>query len=348
MPSNRFDVQIAHRIKEIKPETWDHLAGKQAFASYRWYCFGELALKADLPVYIILSWQGEPVARATFWLKRQEQLPISSKIIRRFIEMVLRRWPLLVCRAPLADVSGLILPDPPLQHEALQTITQVAQAEARKYGVSFLFFDYLSQPETRWAGWPDTFAPTMIADPGTRLVISWPDFESYLKHLSKSAQSDYRRHRNRAVDLGLVLREHSTATRLAEALTLIQNVEQHHQGAAKPWAESILANLTQADAVWLTAELEERLVGCGLLLRDGDTAFLTLLGRDYNVGYAYFQLVYTGIKRAIAQEVKVLLAGSGAYSFKERLGFQVAENNYVTYTTHHWLFRWLGRRLKNW
>jgi hypothetical protein len=76
MSSSIFDVQIARTVKEIGQERWDCLGQEQSFASYRWADFGETVLQGDRPIYVVVSRQGEPVARGTFWLTSQEPLPI--------------------------------------------------------------------------------------------------------------------------------------------------------------------------------------------------------------------------------------------------------------------------------
>ena len=341
-PVVNFDIQVVHSVKEAGQKAWDRLGKGRPFTSYRWYRFGETVLTDSTPVYIILSQGGEAVARGTFLLKRQEPVPASSKAIRRLIKMLLRRWPLLVCRSPLASTSGLILPDPPLRDAALKIIAQIAQEEARRYQASFLVFDYLERQQTEWAGWPDVFAPATIPDPGTHLAIAWTDFESYLKHLRKSVRKDYRRHHNRAADLGIVVRRHPAVTNPNEATLLIRNVEKHHDSAPNPWVRMILENASMVDATWLTAEMANRLVGCGLLLGDGDVRFLALLGLDYSVQYAYFQLVYAAIRCAIEEGIQVLWGGSGAYKMKQRMGFQLESNDYVVFAGRGPLSRRLG------
>lgn len=335
-----FDIQVARSVEEIGREAWEHLGGELAFASYRWYRFGEKVLTFDTPVYIVLSQGGEPVARATFWLKRREPLPISSYIVRSLMQAVLQRWPLMMCQTSLTSASGLVLPDSPLRDAALTTIAQVAQESAKQNRASFLFFSYLEHDETKWAGWPAALRAVMVPDPGTRLLITWPDFEGYLQHLSKSARKDYRRHCNRAADLGIEVKTHKAVTNLDEAMVLIRNVERHHGTPPNPWARTVLENVNMVDFTWLTAEMDDRLVGCGLLLGDRDTRFLALLGLDYSVQYAYFQLVYAAIRCAIEQGVHVLRGGGGAYELKRRLGFQMESNNHGVFAgTGSWFDR---------
>ncbi len=344
-----FDVRVANSVSQVGQEAWDRLSEGRPFTSFRWYRFGEAVLADNTPVYIILSRQGEPLARATFWLRRREALPVSSRIVRRLVEMILGRWPVLLCQTPLADASGLILPDPPpLRDAALKIIAQAAQDQARKHNASFLGVVYLKRHQADWAGWPEDFATITVPNPGTHLIITWPDFEGYVASLSKSMRKDYRRHRNRAASQDIAVEYHPMTkplneTILDQAMTLIRNVETHHGSAPDPWARAILRNACMADATWLTAHMKGRLVGCGLVVGDGDSQAMKLLGLDYKIRYAYFQLIYTAIRCAIEGGFRVLWGGSGAYDMKQRLGFQVEEENHVVFAGRGALFERLGR-----
>ena len=113
-------VQVVHSVKEIGQETWDRLGQGRPFTGYRWYRYGEAVLADDVPVYILLSQGSEPLACGTFWLRGQEALPVESRMVRRIVEVMLRRWPALMCQSPIAGAAGLILPDPPLRDVALE------------------------------------------------------------------------------------------------------------------------------------------------------------------------------------------------------------------------------------
>lgn len=346
MPAMSFDLQVVHSVQEIGQAAWDALAGDRPFASYRWYRFGEAVLADDKPIYIILSLAGEPVARGTFWLKREQPVPVSSRAVRRLLRMVFSCWPLMVCKSPLASISGLLLPDDPdLRDAALGTIARVAQAQGKQHRASFVFFDYLDTREIGWPGWPSEFLSLEVPESETRLVITWSDFGGYLSSLSKSARKDYRRHCNRAADLGIDVHYQSAVDSVDQALVLIHTVERRHNSDPSPWTRRMLENIGMVDATWLVAEVEGRLVGCGLLLGDGGYRFLASLGLDYDVEYVYFQLMYEAIRGAIEAGARVLRGGSGAYEMKRRLGFDLESNNHVMYTASSRGIRWLAHRL---
>jgi predicted N-acyltransferase len=341
-----FDVQIVHSIEEIGQEAWDRLSAGRPFASYRWYRFGETVLVDDLPIYLILSQGGEAVARATLWLKRREQLPIAYRVARYLMEMVFRRWPLLVCRSPLSSTSGLILPEPPLHNVALETIARLAQDLLKQHHASFLLFDYLERQEAELAGWPDTFAKVLDLDPGTCLAIAWPDFEGYLAHLGKKRRYNIRRNSRLAVESGIEIKHHRTVTDVDQAMILHKNVNRRYKSPDEPWMRGALEHAGMVDAVWLTAEREGQVVGCELMLGDGGDWFVTGIGLDYSTEYAYFLLGYEDIRYAIEHGARVLRWGTETYDVKRRLGFEPEDSNNLVFTSRGALLQRLGRWLE--
>jgi predicted N-acyltransferase len=337
-----FDARVVHSVAEIGQEPWDRMAGSRPFASYRWHLFGETVLADNLPLYVVLFWQGEPRACGAFWLRRNEPLPIPSGLMRKAVGSLLRRWPLLLCQAPLVDASGLMLPDDDQRDEAVAVIARIAREQARALGASFAACIYLGPREAHLAGWPYPFGAVELPEPGTCLQISWPDFESYVSHLSKTARKDYRRHRNRAADLGVEVEAHSEVTEPEQALALVRNVEERHDTMPDPWAPAALVNAAMVDATWLAARIEGRLVACGLLLRDGEGGVLKFLGLDYDVPFVYFRLVYAALQAAIESGCRFLIGGAGAYDMKRRLGFEPVDTNYAVFAGRGPLLGGLG------
>jgi predicted N-acyltransferase len=337
-----FEVQVIQRVSDIGPEKWDAIAHNNPLASFRWYEFGETVLDDAAPLYILLSRNGEPISRATFWLLRHEPLPVPLKLVRSAMASAFRRWPLLMCRTPLTDISGLILPEElNLRDAALRTFARIAREWGREHGASFTVFDYLDIGEFTLSEFP----LIDMAGSSTRLLNRWDNFDDYLKQLGSSARKDYNRHRNRAADMHLVVQAQNRVTNIDRAIELIRNVEQHHNTATNPYLRRVLENVHMADATWLTAEIEGRMVGCGLLMGDNSTRILTCLGLDYDVQYVYFQMVYAAIRSAIEANVQLVRGGGGAYEFKQRLGFETVNNTQIAVVSSNAVFVNLIRRL---
>lgn len=338
-----FDVHVADSIEEIGQDAWDRCSPGQAFSSYRWFSFCQRVM-ADCPaIHIQLSLDSEPVARGSFWLMRRENLPVPAGFLQPFSEAAIRRWPLCICRSPVANRSALVLPPGSLQRPALETIQRTIERYARKKGASFVLYDYLDanlralQKTARRLAWMP------VDNPGTALALRWPDFEHYLFDLGKGAYKDYRRHNNRAADLGLELTRLDRVTNVDEALELIRAVEERHDSVHFPWAREVLENCDMLNGSWIEVRSEGRLAGCGLLLSDGDEMVATLLGLDYRVKFAYFQVMYAAVRCAIERGMRVLHAGSGAYELKHRLGFVLERNNHIAYAGCGPFFGPLGR-----
>ncbi len=304
---------------------------------------------ADTPTYLIARHEGEPIARATLWLTRQEPLPIANPWGRRALDAIFRRWPLLICRSPFANRPGLTLPASDQRGPALRALAQAARDAARQHHAFAALFDYLHAETTAGLAWPDGYLTMEMAEPGTFLPLTWPDFDAYLASLGKSARKDYHRHTNHAADLEIVVRVEPHVTAADDALRLIRHVEAHHHTAPNPCARAMLEQIEMIEGTWLAAEIDGRLVGSGLLLPDRGAWTLALLGLDYEVQYTYFQLMYAAIRHVIELGGSVLRGGSGAYEFKQRLGFQVEAPSSIAYTItnrgmHH-IAAWISSRL---
>jgi predicted N-acyltransferase len=326
----------------VGQDAWDCLGGEVPFASYRWYRFGEVVLKDDRPIYLILSSAGEPVARATFWLKRQEMLPISSRWLRRVVAAMLSRWPLLACRSPLSSTSGLILPEPPLRDAALATIVRHAQDLAEQSGASVLLFDYLDRGDLDWTVWHNGFVTVPDLQPGTYLALGWPDFESYLSHLDKKQRYNVRRNCRLVAEEKIEIRSYRTVTDVDRAMELHEKVNARYGSPTDPWMRSVMEQADMVDAVWLAAEKGDLLVGCELMLGDRGSWVVMGLGLDHSVKNVYFALGYEDIRFAIERGAGVLRWGAGTYEVKRRLGFKPESNSNIVFGSRWPLLKRLG------
>ncbi|HAE58299.1 MAG TPA: hypothetical protein DCG54_02015 [Anaerolineae bacterium] len=317
------------RIHDIEADLWNKIGKEDAFQSHQWYFYAEKVMVDCRPFYILAYDNEELVGRATFYLVPSEPLPIQPTFLRNIAQQIFRRWPLFICRTPLAGLSGFVLSEQADRDEMLAKISSAALAQAREWKSSFLFFDFVEQELTLLPGWKPRFKPMMVSEPGTLMNLSSPDFESYISGLGKDERYHYRRIQRKAQELGIVVERHASATDLGEALELIRAVEEKHTSTPVPWTRALLENLNLVDGTWLTARIENRLVGCGLALRDNGAQINTALGLADDVPYVYFALLYESLRLAFENNVRLVRLGSGAYDVKKHLGFQVETNNYV-------------------
>lgn len=338
-----FDIQIVHSVAEVGQPAWDRLSGGLPFASYHWYRYGEAVMTDCVPIYVIIAQHGEPVARATFWVIPNEPLPIPWKPGLWVAQALLRHWPLFICRSPLSSSSGLILPESSLRGLALEAIKKTAMEEAKKYKASFLVFDFMQEDQIHRSDWTKPFISYAFTDPGTRLEIKWSDFDQYINCLSQKARKHYRQYTREAEKLGVQITRHDQVSDIESALALIQAVEKRHGSSPNPWTRRMLENVGLVGAVCLTASVNDRLVGCELILDDNGTQIVTSPGLAQDFRHVYFLLGYADIQYAIENRMHALRWGSGAYEAKRQAGFELEKNNNIVFCGISPLFRQVAR-----
>jgi len=326
-------IQTVRSINEIVPSVWDKLSAGRPFQSHRWYQFGERVMSDCEPTYLLAYVDGELIGRAVLWTIRNEPLPIGPGIGRAFFELILRRWPLLVCRSPLSNATGLILPPESLRGEVLSALSQAALAVSRQRRCLMLVFDFLSEEESQ--NWPANFFQYKVPDPGTVMQNRWNSLEEYLAEGNKKDRQRYKRTMREAEKLGIELQKHKSVPDVAEALELIHNVDRQYKNAPNPWMRSLLENIEMVNGTWLAAWQNGRLVGGGALFEDNETQMTTALGLAENVPYVYLLLTYASLEEAIQKKVRRLRWGSGAYDVKKKMGFEMDNNNFVVVSSNY-------------
>jgi len=337
-----FRIQIASSVDEVGITAWDDLSSNRPFQSARWYAYGERVMADCRPIYIILTKDNQPVARGTFWLVRDEPLSVSPSV-QFWLKPILNRWPLLLCRSPLSNSSGLILPESHLRDTALKIIVEEAVKEAKRYHCSFLLFDFLAETDAFFPGWPDGFADRNAGDPGTRMKVEWDSFDKYLASQDKKNQRRYVYNTKKAVELSIQVTRYSAVSNIEEALALIHLVEDKYRSPHNPWTRAMLKNMQMVDSTFLEARIGPQLVGCELILYDNKAQLPTALGHIEAASYSYLETLYTNLRDAMERKCQLLRWGSGSYDIKRHLGFELEDNNTVVFSGITWVFRILTR-----
>ena len=321
-----FSVDVTRRVDESDASAWEALSTGNPFSSPRWMRFGEMVMSDCESFHVHLRLDGKLVSRATFWRVEAEPLPLPP-LVRAPVAALLRQRPLLICRAPLANWSGLVLPaDPRTRDVARDVFLKSGLRLLEEARGSYLLFDFLESPDLVW---PADVTVTEVSDPGTRLDIRWDSFEDFLADTDKRGRQHYKRVQREAEELGLAHSVHEVVSNVDEALPLIRAVEKKFRAAPNPWMRPMLENARMAGGLWQEVRQGGRLVGCGLLVEDNGVMLATALGLAEDVQYAYFLLVYGCLQEAIARKINVLRLGSGAYDVKRRLGFKLEANNHT-------------------
>lgn len=324
----KIRVQVYKSIQEIDPKTWDKVASTRGFQSHRWYTFGEQVM-ADCPPTYLVAWDGDtPIAGAALFKIKNEPLPLP-KIARQFMSSILKRRPLLVCRSPLANTSALLLPGDPLRDEVLPVLASAAQDEFQKQRCSFLVFDFLLTEQLDYPSWPAGYERITVSEPGTYMPIIWDSFEDYLEAGKKEDQQLYKQSIKQAEENGLVLSKHKTVSDVNTAMKMINDVSIWHGSAPNPWTRNMLENFSMVDGTWLEIHKDEKLVGCGAVLRDNKFQIATALGLEDDVPGGYSLLLYSALQEAFEHKIRLVRFGTSAYDVKRRMGFHLEDTNHA-------------------
>jgi predicted N-acyltransferase len=327
---SNLSVRTASSIHEIDAQLWNQLSAGKPFQSYEWYVFGERVMADCQPIYL-LAYEGETlIARASLWLMRNEPVPKMLGRLRKAAAAAFKRWPLLICRSPLSYATGLAFGDESRRRDILSEFAKTALSIGKKQRASFIIFDYLSKANT--CDWPASFSVIADMDPGTKMENRWLSMDEYLAAGNKKDRQHYKRVVREAEKSGIRIDRHLSAENIKDALPLIRNVEKDHGALPNPWANQMLENMRMVNSCYLTATIDEKLVGCGLIFEDHEAQMTSVLGLANDVPYAYFMLVYESLKLAFERKVRLLRWGSGAYDVKQRLGFSLEDNDSLVFT----------------
>lgn len=330
-----ISVQVIDTINKINAEKWDGLSAGRPFQSHTWYKFGEHVMVGNSPVYLLAYQNNELIGRLALWVTRNEPLPQSLGYGRVILRPILQKWPLCICRSPIAQTSGLVVSgmaeNPNL---VIEILIRAAIEQGRKYKCLALLFDYLGSKEKEML--PIGIHTMQAADSGNILYNTWEDFDQYLARGDKKARRHYHRTLREIDGFRVRLERKQHAENMAEILPLVRNVEKQHGAPQNPWIENLLRSMEMVNGTFLTASsADDKLVGCMLFLEDGTGQIATGFGRQQDLPYVYLGLFYEGIRIAMEHGIKFLRWGSGAFELKRRMGFTPEDNGIIAFTFLH-------------
>ncbi len=341
-----ISIQITTSIQEIQAEEWNTLAAGRLFQSHSWYQFAEKVMLESgcRSIYLLSYRKGMLTGRASLWVVHNEPILFAGHW-RSFLKPALRKFPLLICRSPFSNTSGLIAAD----QETMNVLIEAAFMQGNQLGCLALLLDYLSEPDA--AAMPDRFYVQDVPKPGTVLVNSWDSFDHYLACGSKKDRQHYKRVLRKAGELGIQVRKETSAGNVDAIAEMVHATEGKHGSAPNPWTKGLLAHMEMAGGTLLVATREGEMTGCGLLFEDNGAQLATALGHTQGSDYTYFLLAYAALEVGFSQAVKTLRWGSGAYEVKRRLGFVPEDNGRYAFVFTHplmtkfekairWTHRW--------
>jgi hypothetical protein len=347
-----MQFKIFEGITAVDQATWGQITRGYPYAGWRWCQYGEAVINRQ-GTYLVAYEGDEPVGGAVFWVMHKESIPTRNPLVRWFLETYLKRRPLVVCRTPvLTDHKGLFLPPDPAQRATvLDEIKRLGVAITRKNKGSFLLADYLVEEEVDY-DWGDFFKLKDFLNVGTRMNIEWETFDEYmaaLKAQNKKAHKNVRHNTHYAQEAGIVLHFQHATPPVDDVMHLIDTKMKHYKVPCDAaWIRQIISAvslLPEQNAVWVSAYLDDNMVGCELLLHDDENHICkpVLYGRDYTAEYVYFYMSYEDIRYAIETlRVKTIIYDTEAYDFKRRIGFAFDTRNNLVFCPNSRLERALA------
>lgn len=285
-------------------------------------------------VYLLAYQNRELVGRASLWVTPNEPLPDYAGAWRVSLKWLLKKWPLLICRSPLSNTSGLVISaGSEHQDEISSSLIAASMEQASRRNCSFLVFDYLAANEKQ--NWPQGFSKIEAPNSGMIMENRWCSFDDYLASGNKKDRQHYKRTVRESEKLGIKVNRSARADDVHVLLPLIRNMERRHGSPSNPWAGNMLRSMEMVGGILLTVTADGKVVGCGLLLEDNNAQLTSALGRYKDLPYVYLMLVYEGVKVALDRHVKLLRWGSGAYELKQKLGFKAEDNGVSAFTPIH-------------
>lgn len=347
-----YRPDVRQSINEITASEWDALGGGRPFYRHAWFQFLEAAFPGEACAYIRL-FEGETcVAAAVGFRRRAYYIPyVQHPLAKRAMQQLLRRCPLFSCENPLTETSGLAFLPGYADAATAQALLDTLRDAAVAHGAFFLGLDYLDADESALIKATASDGVIIEMMPDTYLPIQAPTWEAFVADLPYRQRKDVRRELRRAEAAGYRVEswEHF-AVRSEELYSLVANVHRQHGEPAVPVRKDVYAAAERfvPGSVALVVRREERIVACGLILRDDDLLLPTLAGLEYSeAAVAYPLLAYGAVRHAIESGGRGILFGTTSYEIKQRLGCQLQPRAYAFSTRSRFLnvlLRWvLGR-----
>jgi predicted N-acyltransferase len=350
-----YTARHFQHVEEIDPAAWNKVTEGYPFAGHAWFRFLEAVTRQLVPRYTLLYDSQGPVAAASYLLDPDPDMPVPDPL-RTWVDRYLDRHPLLSCQIPEIAKPGLFVPahaadDGTSALAMTKALIQAGQSLARQAGCSFLLYNLLS-PGTRLALLEKAGLASYryTTEPGTVLTLQWPNFDAYLAHFPRKRRKDLRRSVRLIERAGIEITVEADPRPWAERFydLLVKLYAEH--GSAMPFSQDLAhqAYTHLGDqAPLLVARRHGKVIGCGFCFCDGDTLLLRILGLDKEEdpkGHGYRGLFFEAIRYAIARGLWRIDAGSTAYTWKRRLGFEMIHST-VCFTSPRPGLQLLGQGL---
>jgi predicted N-acyltransferase len=351
---NRFHHVIFSRLEELGENQWNQLAtGESFYLSYPWLQTYP-GSDAYTPFYILVLDENEtPAAAIPCYLVRNPDFYAPYNVYDLFFRNlpdVCRKdcFPMLLFGTRSSYVNG-VLWNPRLSMQQMQEVGQAIRSAVaeliEQWNARLVAFLYLTQPAAQsLVDCRLLDKPFVVTAANCRLMLDFPDFDSYLDRFRSRRRWDIRRQVRRFEMLGYEVKR----LRLSECKDMLAPLFlklQHRYGhqTTRDSAESMFSNqmrwLNELSLVYLCLS-NNHPVGFCLFFRWKQSLYARVAGFDYDRlqnDFCYFNVVYyLPIMDALREGMREIHYGTTAYEAKIKRGCLLEPAWSTLYQTEFW------------
>ena len=326
MSTVSYRVQLDSEIEQVDQVAWDGLCGKRSFATVHWLQLLERTMADYQPNYIQL-WQGDELVAGAI-CQPQRHFHLSAYLKNRVLQKIAAK--ILAVLPPYACVLPLFLRDGFLVHPEVEAVVWLPlllreiEKVARKRWAPFVYLGNLNRSQSSVTG-QGAYRPVPILQ-DSYIDVAWDSYDAYLSHLKSKRRKIISVYSERAKAAGVIVQEIDFSSPLVPKMeALVRSVADKHNNAFLYQPNFLYQagrHLNPNEYCVLVACIQDDLVGCVTLLRNGDELTAKWSGLDYGRtqgSYAYHYLVINVVKKAIELGVKRLDIGPTSYVIKRQM-----------------------------
>ena len=315
---NDVSVEIIRSIDQVPASEWDALCGGRSFINHRWLRLAESIVIDSDPRYILVRKGGQLQAAAVCSLARR----FRHRALEQRLGWVLRLFPLMRCGVPIASQPGLIV----RTTDVLPRLLVEVRGLARRERAAVVTCGQFSSNDETWLDLRNAGFQKHGQLVDFSVATGWSSIDEYLRSLPGGDRRKVSKLQRRAEREEIRI-EHleSPLERAQQLRALVGGVLEHH-GTSDIYARDLIeraAAVCGSDLHVLAAWRSSEMIGCAVVVRDGDALIAKWLGFDYARSWGtstYRLLIFATLKLAIQLGVQRLALGPTAGDTKRDFG----------------------------
>lgn len=346
-------IQTFRSIHDIDTEMWDSINSSQKiFNSHRFLCSIEDANIESSTFWYLVFYKGNRVLgsavlsffKVSLDLFTDKKFQVIIRKLREYFPNLLR-VKILFCALPISIGHNSINISNTSNYEIfMEALHYQMKKIASKYNINFLSLKEFREDETNWADELLKFGYQKIESiPYVSIKIKWQDFSQYLNDL----RHGYRRQINKSLfnaeNNVLVINksDDTPSSDMNRYKLVLYNASEfsptkfyilYHQVIKRAINKleelneeffKFLFKRMNKDIMILTIEIENKIVGAALIIKENKKLTYLLVGIDYTMSehqLILMNLLYGILKLAMDTGCDILDLGQTSYWLKQRIG----------------------------